>query len=335
MEPSVLESAEFIVTHSRDVVISAPAVERAAAVLYDAMKAGHFDLAGWRKNTLNPKELNDATVNWIFVVDTLNFSFYSDSDELFTASYGGFAYTGYWSLCACINRALEEGLPITTAAYMATISDDDIRRVFRSDSAVEVALIDRRRDVLREVGQVLLDKFDGSFVNCVRQANGSAKKLLDIIVSNFPCYRDESEFEGRTVQISKRSQILIADLWACFENTGLGRFDDIDVVTMFADYRVPQTLVYMGVLQYSDELMRALQSKENIEHGDRREIEIRGASIWAVELIRRKMKETYVLSGIEAPLNAIVIDFYLWGYAKDHAQKLAHIPIHRTRTTFY
>ena len=37
-------------------------------------------------------------------------------------------------------------------------------------------------------------------------------------------------------------QILVSDLWALFEGQGRGRFDDIDTLTMFADYRVPQSL---------------------------------------------------------------------------------------------
>ena len=39
------------------------------------------------------------------------------------------------------------------------------------------------------------------------------------------------------VALYKRAQILIADLWLCFDGEGLGQFDDIDTVTMFADYR--------------------------------------------------------------------------------------------------
>ena len=35
----------------------------------------------------------------------------------------------------------------------------------------------------------------------------------------------------------KRAQILIGDIWACFRGEGLGTFHDIDVLTMFADYR--------------------------------------------------------------------------------------------------
>lgn len=94
------------------------------------------------------------------------------------------------------------------------------------------------------------EKFGGSFKNCILQANKSAQKLIEIVVNNFSSYNDEAEFMGRkgnesfsifieyfSVKIYKRAQILIADLWACFEGKGLGEFHDIDTITMFADYR--------------------------------------------------------------------------------------------------
>ena len=39
------------------------------------------------------------------------------------------------------------------------------------------------------------------------------------------------------VAIYKRVQILVADIWACFEGKGYGAFSDIESITMFADYR--------------------------------------------------------------------------------------------------
>lgn len=36
------------------------------------------------------------------------------------------------------------------------------------------------------------------------------------------------------IRFYKRAQILVADLWACFEGEGYGYFHDIDTVTMFA-----------------------------------------------------------------------------------------------------
>lgn len=77
-------------------------------------------------------------------------------------------------------------------------------------------------------------QFDSSFTNCIYDANHSAAALVNLLAENFPCFRDEAVFEGRRVRFYKRSQILVADLWACFEGEGYGDFYDIDKITMFA-----------------------------------------------------------------------------------------------------
>lgn len=77
-------------------------------------------------------------------------------------------------------------------------------------------------------------RFDGSFLNLLEDANGSAAALVDLLVRNFDAFDDVHHFEGRRVRFQKRAQILVADLWACFEGEGHGYFHDIDQVTMFA-----------------------------------------------------------------------------------------------------
>lgn len=41
----------------------------------------------------------------------------------------------------------------------------------------------------------------------------------------------------------KRAQILIADIWACFEGKDYGALDGIEHLTAFADYRIPQVRI--------------------------------------------------------------------------------------------
>uniref|UniRef100_A0A8C3MR08 Queuosine 5'-phosphate N-glycosylase/hydrolase n=1 Tax=Geospiza parvula TaxID=87175 RepID=A0A8C3MR08_GEOPR len=56
-------------------------------------------------------------------------------------------------------------------------------------------LIEERHRVLNESGIVLLEKFGGSFLTCVKMSEKSAQKLLHLILENFPSYRDEAVFE--------------------------------------------------------------------------------------------------------------------------------------------
>jgi hypothetical protein len=87
---------------------------------------------------------------------------------------------------------------------------------------------------------LLQQRFEGSFATVLAQAQHSALDLVDRVVTNFPCFEDTSPYPAlgeATVYIRKRAQILVAEIWAALDGKGLGRFDDIDQLTMFADYR--------------------------------------------------------------------------------------------------
>lgn len=180
----------------------------------------------------------------------------------------------------------------------------------------------------------IIKHFSGTFVNCIRASNYSAINLLKLIYNYFPSFRDESEYKGKKVTFLKRAQILIADIWGCFEGKGLGRFDDIDQLTMFADYRIPQVLHYFGVLKYSSVLTEKLKENNLIENGHPFEVEIRSASIHAIELVREQL--SMMMIGSKAP-NSIQIDFYLWGYRRTNSKQIddQHSPFHRVRCIYY
>ena len=155
---------------------------------------------------------------------------------------------------------------------------------------------------------------------------------MNIIVENFPCFRDEAGFEGKTIRFYKRAQILVADLWACFEGQSYGDFHDIDKITMFADYRIPQMLNSLGCLQYSPSLDHHIRQWKPIDSGHSWEIQLRGCSIWCVELIRREIVHHHP----KAHVNAILIDFFLYDTIKaQEADGIIAIPHHRTRSIWY
>ncbi|CEG63302.1 hypothetical protein RMATCC62417_00468 [Rhizopus microsporus] len=304
------------------------------------MRRKEYSTKTWNEHPMHPKTADCRTVDWIFLVDLLNFSFWSDFDKAdkskphpdrYAIEYQGKAYTGYWSLCAAVNRAIDNEIPITKPSYYGmTASDEELAHVFKSDTKEQCPMLQERIRVMREAGKVLCEKFDGSFVNCIEQANGSAAKLLDIIIENFASFRDIHEYHGTKVYILKRAQILIADLWACFDGQDFGYFDDIDSITMFADYRVPQALYQLGLLSYSPELIKKLERREYFPSGSEEEVEIRGNSIWAVELVKQKMLEL----DPTLQVNAILIDFYVWDLAKEIQDQMT-VPTHCTRSCFY
>lgn len=331
------ESGQFVAEHSRDVSVEDEGVQRVSEMLYDLRHSDELTANGWKKaNPLAPAPTTDEAVNWVFVVDTMNFSFWPDSDsQQCEVTFKGTTYTGYMTLCAAITRAMEEGIPITDPSFFSHISLDQLRHVLRSDNDTPMPMLAQRHQVLTEGGRVLMEH-GGSFRSFISQAGNDARKMVQLIIDKIPSYRDEATYQGRRVSFYKRAQILVADFWGIMAARGEGDITNMDCLTMFADYRVPQALVYLGALRYSDELMQALKKGELLPSGDSREVEIRGCSIWAVELIKEHVcKLVQDRDKHPSDVTSVIIDFYLWPYAKQHHAEMAHIPIHHTRCIYY
>jgi hypothetical protein len=123
-------------------------------------------------------------------------------------------------------------------------------------------------------------KYQCDPANLVSAANGSAAALVNMLARDFSSFRDEHVFNGRRkpVRFLKRAQIFVADIWGCFEGQSYGEFRDIDKITMFADYRVPQILHTMGCISYAPALDAAIRSKQILESGGSWELQLRGQS---------------------------------------------------------
>ncbi|KAI1337663.1 hypothetical protein F5Y15DRAFT_150504 [Xylariaceae sp. FL0016] len=338
-ETGVLEGAEHVYDNSIDVALDMRATKNAAAIIHDQMQKKEYSTKTWSEHELHPKTKDESTIAFIFTIDLLNFSFWSlrPEEERFSISYKDKKWTGYWSLVAALQRALDEDISITDPHFWTSedeCNSESLRYIFRSTTDEEIPLLEDRLACLREAGRVLYERYECSFTNLIAAANGSAAALVNIIARDFDCFRDEFRFEGRKkpVRFLKRAQILVADLWACFNGESYGAFRDIDKITMFADYRVPQILATFGCLGYSPPLQAIITNKEMIESGCKYEMQLRACSIWCVELIRREIKREHP----DTKINAILIDFFLYDVMKEmEAQGKETIPHHRTRSIWY
>ena len=59
---------------------------------------------------------------------------------------------------------------------------------------------------------------------------------------------------------------------------------------MFADYRVPQILRHLKIFEYSDHLAKIVDNNIELAYSSTEEIEIRAATVLAVELIMDRIK---------------------------------------------
>jgi len=103
-------------------------------------------------------------------------------------------------------------------------------------------------------------------------------------------FKDIAKYKDIDLYFMKRAQILIADLYSAFHSNDLFKyqniFNGIDTLTCFADYRLPQLLNTLNVLEYNSELQQIIDDKVIIEKNTVFEFEIRASTILVIESLK-------------------------------------------------
>lgn len=316
----VLEAAGAVVDQARLVRVDPTAVARFAQHAGPALGArAHPDPEAY----LGFADGTDRTAQYVLVADAMNFCFWGEPK--WTVTVGGRRLDGWWAFSAALRRALQEGWPLLDARWLRSARTDDLARIFRGEGALP--LLEERARHLREVGEVLLDRYQGDGARLVAAAGHCAVRLVHALVTAFPSFDDTAFYRGRRVPFYKRAQITVADLAIAFGNQGLGHFTDLDQLTAFADYKLPQVLRREGMLVYAPALATDVDTQRPLPPGGEAEVEIRAGTIWAVELLRR------ALARRGTTLTSAEIDEVLWdlGQRPDPRDR----PYHRTRTVCY
>ncbi|KAG7091370.1 hypothetical protein E1B28_010410 [Marasmius oreades] len=389
----VRESAQFAYLKTNVVEINQEGVSVAAKYISEKLRSESYTPRIWRTHGIHilPHEphspsdpWNKTILDWIFLISSLNFSFWSEKEGR-SDQYGvewqvswendeKKVWTGYWSLVAALNKALQNGIPITDPTFYSSETlcpDSLIESIFASaeQCSETIPLLQQRTAIMREVGYILTTAFGGSYQGLLNEfqrehhGQGTALDLVKFVIDTFPSFRDEVYLEGRKICLWKRAQILVADTWAAF-------YPDPSItskhplfpgeqgpaicdLTMFADYRVPQILHHLRILSYPPSLVKALRKGTTLEPGSREEVSLRATSIVAVEKVREEIIRIVDTnnSGVEAAeketageVSSVLIDFFLWDMAKrlergeeriEGIETSDLLPAHRTRSIWY
>jgi hypothetical protein len=262
------------------------------------------------------------TAAYFVTLDTINFG--SGYFPYLTKRRGA---SGYYTIASGLaDRFRTEG-PIA-AAKLRTIAPRECARILGQDMLCFPIreLMRLFAKALNDLGRHLMDRFGGSFGELIGSADRSAARLTGLLSAQ-PFFRDEVSYRGLVVPLYKRAQLLASDLALAFGGEGLGRFDDLDRLTIFADNLVPHVLRTDGLLAYSDPLAAAIVREELIRAGSDEEIEIRACAVHCVELINEALART------GRPVSSRQLDQVLWHRGQQTDYKSAKR--HRTRTVFY
>jgi hypothetical protein len=211
--------------------------------------------------------------------------------------------SGYFTVSwALADHVRAHGPP--TCAWLAHVSTVEIAAILGQRPDHE--LMSLYAQALRALGRFLAGR---RARDLVRESGGSAERLAGMLARGMSMFDDRGFY--------KRAQIVANDLALA----GVGEFDDLDRLTIFADNLVPHVLRCDGVLVYDEELASRIDRGERLALGGA-EREIRACALHACELISQR-------SGVPAR----AIDTWLW--TRGQAPEYKARPRHRCRTVFY
>jgi len=313
-----LKTTAYVVEHARHVQIVPDAIKRAADTLVD--KRVEPPAWGYDHHYFDG---TPRSVNYLFLLDALNFCFWGK--PRWHVIYKDEQLDGYWALAASLKHALETRPETAEADFLAHITPQDLADVFSGRGAIPL-FAERWRNV-RELGTVLKNLWEGEGSRLVECAEHDAPRLAQMVAENFSSFNDIAVYDNREVHLFKRAQIVVTDLWGAFGGKDWGQFDNIDALTAFADYKLPQLLRAWGILRYAPSLARKVDAEFELAVGSAEEIEIRAATLWAVEFLREEL----AVRG--RALWSVQVDWILWNASQGKFKGMK--PYHRVRTVYY
>lgn len=283
---------------------------------------------------LKTPEINYTRYHWdlenlvrlIFLFNTINFCYWAKKGKLkWTVEIGGEKQDGATGLFFCLENKAKKNPDLLKGNCLTRLSLNDLSQILKGNT--EIPLLKERLACLNEAGNILEKKFNGDFLNLYQNSDNDALKMVELVVDNFSSFNDILKYNEQVVSFYKRAQLnskMISDALVSFDKKPL---DNLDKLTAFADYKVPQILRKLGILEYSQNLSQKIDNYEIIPAHSKDEIEIRVATIWAVEKIKDKLKPKFPF--VTSPY----VDGMLWnfGQVKTPDDK----PYHRTYTIAY
>lgn len=246
--------------------------------------------------------------------------------------------SGMW---AALKDAFETGVRIADADFLADMTQEEFARIFQTGKSY-LPLSGQRLEIFHEAGKVLKEKYGSDLLNLLEAARdkdgrcrlfNEGKGLVELLVRDFPSFRDEAEYDGMKVVFNKRAQLaafMVYEKILSTSGTELFPEEDVRALTVAPDYMLPMSERILGFLEYSRELAEKVDGYAEIGSGSPEEIEIRTAT----KEIARYLCECLNELRPEGPeLYEIHMDYFLWLMGVSMPSKEIHP--HNTLTTNY
>ena len=255
----------------------------------------------------------ETIINFLLIFESIDYSFWGQLKWMI------YTEEGIKDGCDALLYVMLKYVNKTKNTDFAKISLNEFKKILKGN--VEIPLLEERYKTVVDISKIVNEKMNGNFYKFIKDITLDTQ-LFDIIISNFESFKDERKYNGKTIYFYKLAQLLTSDILHIRE-----KLEGIKVyysnLIGCADYKIPQTLRALGIIEYNDELSNIIDLKKPIEISSKYEVEIRASQIVVIEYIHNKLNN----------INKIDINDLFFVYSKK-VKSIAN-PYHLCRNTNY
>jgi len=166
-------------------------------------------------------------------------------------------------------------------------------------------LIPERLAILEQVDQVVADRWQGTALNLVAEADRNGTKIAAALTETMPGYYDRPTTELGVLPFDKLSHLAAAIMAAGvgWSKAGFTGYDDFPV---YPDYMLPRVFRHTGVMVYEPALADRIDRRQLIEADSNEEHALRWATVYSGAALRAALAER------GNPVTAPALDYRLW-----------------------
>lgn len=252
----------------------------------------------------------EEVVDFLMVGNAINFAFNDpETGEKFETEYLDIPWAGSFGMWAVLSRAMDQEVPVLDSEWLSSVTIEQFTELTEPSGNVELPHTETRVQNLNLLGEFMqerdLDTFQTLFEDHTELHGGFIDDLTQC-----EAYQDKRTYRGETILFNKRAQLTVTMVYDRLNYHGdkeWASFEDMDSLTLFADYGIPAYLNTAGAIEYSPSLDKAVEDRGEIPENSAEEVEIRIATIKVGSLLRDLLKSRY-----DQEIGVPKLDYTLW-----------------------
>lgn len=260
----------------------------------------------------------EQIVKFLLLYHTVGFSYWGNPKWTIETASG--QLDGAYAMMFSLITEIKSNPEFLDPTHLQNLKRNDLKRILKGN--VEIPLFEERYSNVINMSEVINNNMNGNFYNYIKAINND-EELFQILIDNFKYLNDVSIYKKEKVRFYKLAQLITSDILHVREIKEKVVVNYSHLLGC-ADYKIPQVLRNLGILEYSDELEGLIDNKKEILIDSNYENEIRASTIIVIDIINKKMLGRFC---------SIKINDSIWLKGQDNLNKV--LPYHMTRTRFY